>query len=260
MDVIDSQGESSLLIRVLNRLGVCASADTLSRFIQYKAITYNNRMKDLSPQSFIVVSADNIDFMYSYARVFCGKQVSSWHGMTVQAVQPLPSLEIASVGTTSYGNLELLSIQGDMEDVGLHEALPSDRRSCQNTYMGPTSQGGMEDVGLHEALPSYRRSCQSTYMDPTSQGGMEDMGLHEALPSDRRSCQSMYTNPTSQGGMEDVGLHEALPSDRRSCQSMYTDPTSQGGMEDVGLQDVGSLVQGDTCTSTCPAASLGSHK
>ena len=31
-------------------------------------------------------------------------------------------------------------------------------------------------------------------------------------------------------------------------------------MEDAGLQDDGSLVQGDTCTSTCPATSLGSHK
>ena len=35
-----------------------------------------------------IISMDNIDFQHSYARVFCGQQTSSWHGTTVQAVQP----------------------------------------------------------------------------------------------------------------------------------------------------------------------------
>ena len=35
-DLIESQGGSSVLIKILNRLGVCSSADTLSRFIQHK--------------------------------------------------------------------------------------------------------------------------------------------------------------------------------------------------------------------------------
>ncbi len=82
-----------LLVKILNCLGVCASADTLSRFIQYKVSTFReNKMKGLSPDSFTVVSSDNIDFMHSFARVFCGHQTSSWHGRTVQAIQPLPSL------------------------------------------------------------------------------------------------------------------------------------------------------------------------
>ena len=34
-DIVDSLGGSSLLLRILNRLGVCASSDTLSRFIQH---------------------------------------------------------------------------------------------------------------------------------------------------------------------------------------------------------------------------------
>ena len=48
-DLIESQGGSSVLIRLLNRL---------------------------------VVSADNLDFLHSFARVFCGNQKSSWHGTT----------------------------------------------------------------------------------------------------------------------------------------------------------------------------------
>ena len=37
-DMIDSQGGTALLVKILNRLGICASADTLSRFIQYKSM------------------------------------------------------------------------------------------------------------------------------------------------------------------------------------------------------------------------------
>ena len=39
-DMADSQGRSALLVKFLNRLGVCASADTLLRFIQFKASSY----------------------------------------------------------------------------------------------------------------------------------------------------------------------------------------------------------------------------
>ena len=84
-DVVESQGGSTLLVRMLNRIGVCASADTLSRFIQHKVSTCDeDGMKYLTPDTFTVVSADNIDFMHSFARIFCGRQTSSWHGTTVQ--------------------------------------------------------------------------------------------------------------------------------------------------------------------------------
>ena len=44
---------------------------------------------------------DNIDFMLPFARICEGKQTSSWHGTSIQAVQPLPSLsEIDSISDT----------------------------------------------------------------------------------------------------------------------------------------------------------------
>ena len=48
----------------------------------------------LQADSFTLVSADNIDFLHSYARTFRGSHNSSWHGTTVQAVQPLPSISM----------------------------------------------------------------------------------------------------------------------------------------------------------------------
>ena len=70
-DVVESQGGSSVLVRVLNRLGICSSADTLSRFIQYKqATSEQHQFKHLSHDTFTVVSADNLDFMRSFACIF----------------------------------------------------------------------------------------------------------------------------------------------------------------------------------------------
>ena len=95
-DLVNSQGGSVLLIKILNRLGVCASSDTLYRHIQYKVGTNSTKQKFHNPNDiFVVVSAENIDFMHSYACVFKGNQMSSWHGTSIQAVTPKPSLSLA---------------------------------------------------------------------------------------------------------------------------------------------------------------------
>ena len=102
-DTVESQGGSALLVQILNRLGVCASADTLSRFIQYK-VTKGDK-PDIKPDTFTVISADNIDFLHSFARVYCGHQTSIWHGTTVQAAQPLPSLSLPDTMVSSLAGM-----------------------------------------------------------------------------------------------------------------------------------------------------------
>ena len=90
-DAIESGVGSAQLIRILNRMGICSSADTLARSIQYRVKEREIRgpEEDCMRNIPTIISTDNIDFQHSYARVFCGKQVSSWHGTTVQAVQPI---------------------------------------------------------------------------------------------------------------------------------------------------------------------------
>ena len=91
-DIVDGQGGSALLIRILNRLGVCSSLESLNRYMQDKRANRENCINHaLSSDSFTVISLDNIDFVHSYARIF----KSSWHGTSIQAVQPLPSLSEA---------------------------------------------------------------------------------------------------------------------------------------------------------------------
>ena len=63
-DIVDSQGGSALWIKILNRLGVCTSLDTLSHFVQYKSTSLDT-YDHLNTDSCTLVSADNIDFIYA---------------------------------------------------------------------------------------------------------------------------------------------------------------------------------------------------
>ena len=82
-DLIEGQGGSALLIRMLNRIGVCASVATLAHFIQHKKF-WKLTIVFPHPESFTTVSADNTEFLHSYSHVFKGSKNSSWHDKSVQ--------------------------------------------------------------------------------------------------------------------------------------------------------------------------------
>ena len=94
-DIVDCYGGSSDLIRTLNRLGVCSSYDTLLRHIQEctKELTEQGILQGMDPSVLTIFSMDNIDFLKSHAQVYCGNQKLSWHGTTIQAIQPLANIK-----------------------------------------------------------------------------------------------------------------------------------------------------------------------
>lgn len=91
-DVIETCGGSERLVRLFNRLGICSSPETALRYIQYRVQkrVREGIMTAYPSDCFMIASADNIDYVHHYARVYCGKQQSSWHGTTVQIAQPKP--------------------------------------------------------------------------------------------------------------------------------------------------------------------------
>ena len=138
-DLVESQGGSSVLVRVLNRLGVCSSADTLARFVQFKRTASDqHHFKHRSKDAFTLASADNLDFMHSFARVFCGHQTSSWHGTTVQVAQTLPSLSLAENDTMSEECITSTSVDNTLCAINLGDTV-----SLMDTAAGASTQGDM---------------------------------------------------------------------------------------------------------------------
>ena len=134
--------------------------------------------QELHSSAMMVVSADNIDFMHRYAHNYCGRQSTSWHGTTVQIVQPQPSLPLvgqsentgSSEGVRGLVRSTPRSVVGVIEgSIGsLHPVAPS----CVGTA-GPVSQ--LKDTpnlvnqvlrkgrkrGQSSPYPSPNKSCKS---------------------------------------------------------------------------------------------------
>ena len=102
-----------MLIRTLNHLGVCSSADTLACFMQHRrSVCEYACLKHLTKDASTVVLADN--FLHSFSRVFCGNQKTSWHNTTVQSctastITVLTSLRL--LARWSSLSLRLLAMQ-----------------------------------------------------------------------------------------------------------------------------------------------------
>ena len=98
-DLIDSQVGSYELIRILNRLGAVASVDTHRRYIQFQVAQKMSAglLHNLDLSLFTVTSVDNIDFLQRHSFVYSGDQGRSWHGTTIQVVQPLTANETETV-------------------------------------------------------------------------------------------------------------------------------------------------------------------
>ena len=163
-DTIESHGGSAMLVKLLNRLGACASTDTLARSIQHYVSKRNTRgpERDCKPTTLTIISADNIDFMHSYAKVFCGNQVSSWHGTTVQAVQPIPSLCEECPTTPVSGSM---TTQHNNVDMCLHASTSAHNHSC-GTASDPTVASVQTQADRHLSFQTPQRKRQANMRSP----------------------------------------------------------------------------------------------
>ena len=161
-DAVESCGGSLQLVRLLNRLGACASVETHKRYVQFRVAQRMSRgaLSGYPLNTLTVVSIDNLDFVLSFARVFCGKQQSSWHGTTIQFVQPQPSrlgTQDRAFSTTSEQTInETTTISQDERFEG--PALPRPSLSDKRSHSSLTP---VNSPGRCSPLPKRKRRMRT---------------------------------------------------------------------------------------------------
>ncbi len=233
-----------MIVRILNRLGVCSSADTLARSIQYRV---REREQECSPDTLTVISADNIDFLHSYARVFCGKQTSSWHGTTVQAVQPKPGMHstLSAMDDLSGSALPLRpsssSTQGESTSTSLTSDSSDLRRhtECEVTDPSLRLAGRKRAAGRRSPCSSPSKACRSPApkMKRRARSGLE--GVSEV------TAPSSPTYPQPSRPDHHIRPHNL---DLRSFQ---LSPTEEGAMRKLREELDTYILQKHIYSSNC---------
>ena len=136
--MVEVCGGSRQLLRILNRLGCTSSPDTHDRFVtQHAEARCQKQIWDEIPKNvFTVASVDNFDMLQSYSAVYCGDQQRSYHGTTIQLVQPSPGITIPLTTLPDEVNSPVLPItHPPRADTGTQHWL----RSCWVSQMWQNS-------------------------------------------------------------------------------------------------------------------------
>ena len=201
--ITDGQGGLATLIKFLNQLGVCASMDTLARHIQQKHTDREQlKIKCLDSESFIIVSADNIDFKHSFARVSKGSNNSSWHGTFIQVVQPLPSLALSIEPAFSDHTL--------LNTAAVHS-------SCSSVAQPSCNHDITHRLG-RKRLPSYTAGPTAKRQPKPRTGTEYNLQLSAESSSDQHPFFHMST--TAQKESRLLSLSDFLPNDQEKSAVM----------------------------------------
>ena len=131
-DTTEVCGGSRQLIRILNRLGCAASPDTHDRFVTQHAMA-QRKLKvwdDISSSTFTIASVDNFDMLRSHAAVYCGDQQRSYHGTTLQLVQPDPTSLLLPTSLSET----VVNPSGQFEVATTINVLPADQQPKPSNY------------------------------------------------------------------------------------------------------------------------------
>ena len=181
-DYIEASGGSSELITVLNRLGAVVSSETLDRHLVRVSAQRKKEglLKELDDKSFTVATTDNIDFLQSHASVYSGSQHRSWHGTTVQVVQPQQELKSVIAQPDEVARMDMSPPQ------------PSTSTLLPATQDSPTSTSRDQPVALTIVQCQYVQQLHDRRRQRTSPINSPSKLAHSPVPKRVKRARTFH--------------------------------------------------------------------
>ena len=158
------------------------------------------------------MSIDNIDFLQSYARVFCGDSKRSWHGTTIQAVQP----KLATEADTHVQYTSTLQTQTPIQSVS---------ECSQNTHTTDINEI-RQPVCSHSGLHRRKRSEATPYTSPHGKS---------LFPKTQRRARSIMESLRSTDTQE---AHEPDHVQEAPTPSFFRQPTTHLSVTDFNVSPI----------------------
>ena len=92
-----------------------ASIDIYTPKYQVQKQLDEGLLNHLDLLKFIVATVDNIDFLQRHSMVYCGDQGRSWHGTSVQVMQPNNMTKVLDAGEKSSAQHSSLVVSADTQ-------------------------------------------------------------------------------------------------------------------------------------------------
>ena len=180
-DVAEVCRGSRQLIKIMNRLGVVMSSDVHDHFVT--KIAEEERQKkvwdSLNPTIFTIASADNFDLLKSCAAVFCGDQYRSFHGTTIQLVQPDPALQLRTFNAIEHQCTSL-------PPRGPHKRLVSQSPGSSPHQLGKKGPKRRRTVTPMSPLVKFTRPHSEKQMSQF----LEDLSVEQFKESEREAAEN----------------------------------------------------------------------
>ena len=170
-DAVFCMGGSTELVKMLNRIGAIASLDTHDRMATLVVTQRINKgIHNELVSNTLTISIDNIDILQRHAMVSSAQTKRSWHGTSVQCVQPMP---------TSVVRLELESCNAPPSEQDMH-IVPS---AVQETTTVLPSKYGSSSPTMSPA-PKQVEKRQRTLREQTTSNAVTQLAGRNEASSD----------------------------------------------------------------------------
>ena len=225
-DAVEVCSGSRQLLQILNRLGCTTSPDTHDRFVTQHAEAQRNKSLwcELSKGIFTVASVDNFDMLQSYAAVYCGDQSCSYHGTTIQLVQPSPKIVYCPVPAprVMYPGTMSQTSEPELETREATLSTPCHRRST-SPGKSPHKLGKVGPKRLRTVcVRNLKSTCSSTSqnMQPAITYTHTPLTLANFLESQAQLReQKIYKSRMLTYVFQTYLLHQQFESNMEKCSS-----------------------------------------